>query len=136
MTQFKNGERVRVNEGELEGIEGFVVESNEHVTLVQMNLLSGTGIFPVFTEMLVSGKEDHPALHHLKWLYPDFLKSDRYLYRLSTYVYSVHYVSQPVNAGVLVETLEKAPAGLEKVEFMLAKDDPSRGLAWKTIWTE
>lgn len=135
MTEFKAGERVRVNEGELEGIEGFVVESNDHVTNVKFHLLSGTGVYPVYTEILVSGKEDHPALAHLKSLYPDFLKSDRYLYRLTTYVNGVVYESRTMNAEVLKEKLAKAPAGLEKVEFMLKQDDPNRGLAWKLLWS-
>lgn len=138
MTQFKNGDRVRVNEGELEGIEGFVVEPGEHVTTVELHLLSGRGVFPVYTEMLDSADEPHAALAHLKGLYPDSLtgrKSDNYRFRLTTYVNGIFYVSEPMTADVLKETLDKAPAGLEKVESMLKQDDPSRGLAWKVLWS-
>lgn len=136
MTEFKVGERVRVNEGELEGIEGFVVEWRDHVTLVKMTLMSGVATFPIFTEMLVSAKEPHEALARLKSLYPDFLKTDRYRYRITTYVRGLSYVSSgTLNAPALEVVLDTPPAGLEKVEFMLKQDDPSRGLAWKLLWS-
>lgn len=136
MTEFKQGDWVRINEGELEGIEGFVVESNVHVTSVKLALLSGSGVFPVYTELLDNAHEPHAALAHLKSLYPDFLKSDSYQYRLTTYVNGIFYISQPVNAEMLKRTLAKAPAGLEKVEFMIKNDDPNRGLAWKLLWSD
>ena len=137
MTEFKNGDRVRVNEGELEGLEGVVVETDKHKTSVKLSLLSGQGVFPIYTELLVSAAEPHPALAHLRSLYPDFLKSDSYRFRLTTYVNGVFYVSHPLNARLLEETLRKnPPAGLEKVEFMLKQDDPSRGLAWKLLWSD
>ena len=137
MTEFKIGDKVRVNEGELEGLEGVVVETDKHKTSVKLSLLSGQGVFPIYTELLVSAAEPHPALAHLRSLYPDFLKSDSYRFRLTTYVNGVFYVSHPLNAHPLEETLRKnPPAGLEKVEFMLKQDDPSRGLAWKLLWSD
>jgi hypothetical protein len=139
MTQFKNGDRVRVNEGELEGLEGFVMVTGPHVTSVKFNLMSGEVAIPIYTEMLDDAKEPHAALAHLKSLYPDFLrapKSDNYRFRLTTYVFGITYISAPVTAEVLVQSLGHAPAGLEKVEFMLKQNDPSRGLSWKLLWSD
>lgn len=136
MKPFEPNTKVRINEGELEGIEGTVFVSGPHVTSVRLDLMTGEAILPVYTEMLVSA-EDHPALAHLKGLYPDFLKapkSDNYRFRLTTYVHGIIYVTYPLHAEVLKTALAKAPAGLEKVEFMLKQDDPGRGLAWKLLW--
>jgi hypothetical protein len=75
------------------------------------------------------------ALEHLMKMYPDFLASDRYRYRLTTFVDGIMYVSQvPLDAELLVSVLSDPPAGLHAVEFMLKQDDPYRGLAWKTLW--
>jgi hypothetical protein len=136
MTEFKRGDRVRINEGELEGIEGFVMVSGPHVTSVKLNLMTGETLMPVYTEMLVSADEPHPALEKMLSLYPDFLKSDKYRYRLTTYVNGVTYTSAPLSTGVLKETLAKPPAGLERLEFMIKEDNPSRGLAWKLLWSD
>jgi hypothetical protein len=136
MTQFKNGDRVRVNEGELEGVEGIVVESNEHLTTVRMDLHTGPVVLCIYTETLVSAETPHPALAKMKSLYPDFLKSNNYVYRLTTNVGGLSYVSEVVNTLTLKEALNNPPAGLERLEFMLRKDDPRRGLAWKVLWSE
>lgn len=136
MTEFKRGDRVRINEGELEGIEGFVMVAGPHVTSVKLNLMTGETLMPVYTEMLVSADEPHPALEKMLTLYPDFLKSDKYRYRLTTYVNGVTYTSAPLSTGVLKETLAKPPAGLERLEFMIKEDNPSRGLAWKLLWSD
>jgi len=140
MTQFNAGDKVRINEGLLEGQTGTVVKWGPHVTLVSLeDEAFGGGSLTFYTETLVSADEDHAALAHLKGLYPDFLKapkSDKYRFRLTTYVHGVFYVSVPMDARMLVRALQTPPAGLERVEFMLRQDDPSRGLAWKMLWTE
>lgn len=138
MTEFKAGERVRVNEGELEGIEGFVVVTGPHVTSVRLHLMTGEVVAPIYTEMLVKATEDHPALARLKGLYPDFLKapkSENYRFRITLHLGGLNYVSDPISAESLKYALDKPPAGLQAVEFMLRKDDPSRGLAWKMLWS-
>lgn len=138
MNAFEPGSKVRVNEGLLEGQTGTVVKANEHLTLVEIDDVAfGGGPLIFYTQTLVSAAEDHPALAHLKGLYPDFLKapkSENYRFRLTTYVHGIIYVTYPLHAEVLKTALAKAPAGLEKVEFMLKQDDPSRGLAWKLLW--
>lgn len=136
MTQFKSGDRVRVNEGELEGLEGTVVAVESNRVSVKLDMLYGEGILALYTETLASADETPEALAHIKGLYGDFLKSDRYLYRIATYVNDIPYVSHTMNAKVLEDALSKPPAGLEKVEFMLKQDDPNRGLAWKMLWSD
>jgi len=137
VTEFKTGDKVRVNEGELEGLEGVVVEEKPYRPAVRLDLQYGEGILELYVDTLVPANEPHASLAHLKDLYPDFLKSDSYRFRLTTYVNGVFYVSHPLNARLLEETLRKnPPAGLEKVEFMLKQDDPSRGLAWKLLWSD
>lgn len=140
MTQFNVGDKVRVNEGLLEGQTGYVTGARDNLTMVELeDVAFGGGPLTFYTETLVSANEDHPALAHLKGLYPDFLKapkSDNYRFRLTTYVFGVFYVSVPLDARMLVRALQTPPAGLERVEFMLKQDDPSRGLAWKMLWSE
>lgn len=140
MTQFNAGDKVRVNEGLLEGQTGTVVVSNEHVTQVKLeDVAFGGGPLSFYTETLVSGDEDHPALHHLKWLYPDFLKapkSNNYRFRITLHLDGLNYVTDPISAESLKYALAKPPAGLSSVEFMLKQDDPNRGLAWKLLWSE
>lgn len=139
MKPFEPNTKVRINEGELEGIEGTVFVSGPHVTSVRLDLMTGEAILPVYTEMLVSA-EDHPALAHLKGLYPDFLKapkSDNYRFRVTTFVGGILYVSSvPLDAETLIGVLKTPPAGLHAVEFMLKQDNPSRGLAWKVLWSD
>lgn len=136
MTQFKSGDRVRINEGELEGLEGTAVAVESNRVSVKLDMLYGEGILALYTETLVSADEPHAALAHLKNLYPDFLKSDSYRYRLTTFVDGIIYVSSvPLDAETLKDALRKPPAGLERVEFMLKQDDPNRGLAWKMLWS-
>ncbi len=136
MTQFKNGERVRVIEGELEGIEGFVMVSGPTVTSVRMHLLSGEVAVPIYTGMLVSADEPHDALTKMKSLYPDFLTSKSYRFRLTLHLNGLNYVSDPIDSLSLEYALQEPPAGLTSLEFMLKQDDPNRGLAWKLLWTE
>lgn len=139
MVQFNPGDKVRVNEGLLEGQTGIVTESNDHLTLVKIDDTAfGGGDLAFFTQTLVAGDEDHESLAHLRGLYPDFLKapkSENYRFRLTTYLNGVNYFSEPVKADLLVATLKNPPAGLEQVEFMLKNDNPYRGLAWKLLWS-
>ena len=140
MSPFEIGSKVRVNEGLLEGQTGIVVDSREHVTLVKVDDVAfGGGDLAFYTETLVSGDEPHPALEKMQSLYPDFLKapkSDNYRFRLTTYVHGVFYLSVPLDARMLKRALQTPPAGLERLEFMLKKDDPSRGLSWKMLWSD
>jgi len=140
MTEFRVGDKVRVNEGLLEGQTGYVAGVRDNLTMVELeDVAFGGGPLTFYTETLVSGDEPHPALEKMQGLYPDFLKapkSDHYRFRLTTYVLGVFYVSVPLDARMLVRALQTPPAGLERLEFMLKKDDPSRGLSWKMLWSE
>jgi hypothetical protein len=141
MTEFKVGDKVRVNEGPLEGKSGFVAEIEENKVRVELDKTEMfAGLVPFYEDSLVPAGEGHDALVHLRRLYPDFLrapKSDNYRFRLKTYLNGSHYTSGVLTAEMLVRILEKnPPAGLEEVEFMLKKDDPNRGLAWKLLWSE
>jgi hypothetical protein len=135
MTQFNKGQRVRINEGELEGIEGFVVEWGEHVTSVDLRLLSGAGVFPVYTELLEDAAEPHESWTHIHGLYGDVLKNENYVYRLTTYVGGLRYTSQPMNSPMLKQALKHAPAGLEVVECRLGRNDTPQGISWKLMWS-
>lgn len=138
MTQFEVGSKVRINEGLLEGKGGTVTESDDYLTRVSMDeTIYVKGDLTFFTETLVDGSEPPEALAHLKRLYPDFLTSDRYLFRLTTFVGGIMYqTAVPMPANLLVLALATPPAGLHAVEFMQKNEDPNRGLAWKTLWSE
>lgn len=139
MNDIKPGDKVRINEGLLEGQIGYVTgvdrEDNKvYIDIEGENSISNDLAF--HPEVLVNGNEDHESLAHLKKLYPDFLSSLNYRFRVTTYVDGIMYVSAiPMTSLMLVEVLKTPPAGIHAVEFMLAKDDPSRGLAWKILWT-
>lgn len=133
MTEFRVGDKVRVNEGLLENQTGYVVGVRDNMSLVELeDVAFGGGAF--YTEALVSGDKPHPALEAVK-LYPDLLNSDRYVFRLTTHVDGIMYQSIPVDGATLKGVLEKPPAGLQGVESM-AKDDFTRGKTWRLLWTE
>jgi len=139
VTEYKNGDKVRVNEGDLEGLTGEVasVLDGGYKLLVTFDIAMGEGSMLMPSAIVSPASVDHPALAKMKRLYPDFLKSSSYRYRLTTYLNGVFYESHPITAVELMNVLGKnPPAGLEKLEFMLKKDDPSRGLAWKLLWAD
>lgn len=137
MTEFRVGDKVRVNEGALEGSTGYVTGVEDNLTHVELeNVTYVKGSLAFYTATLVRGDEDHEALAYLKNLYPDYLKSDNYRFRLTTFVGGIMYVSSiPLDAGTLTRVLRNPPAGLCAVEFMLRLDDPTQEMSWKLLWT-
>lgn len=137
MIEFEIGDKVRVNEGLMEGFTGTVVDQKGDRTLVKLDGITfAEGDLAFFDQVLVPASEPHEALAHLKSLYPDFLKSDRYRFRITANLHGVNYVSDPLTSPLLEVTLrDNPPTGLERVEFMLKQDDSNRGLAWKLLWT-
>lgn len=136
MTEFKVGDKVRVNEGELEGAVGTVAGSVDdpnraHVTLVTFELMNGEGSLLLYTETLVKADEDHPALSSLK-LHPELVNGD-HLWRVTTTVDGLMYQSLTFGSEIIGMVLRKPPAGLFAVEYFSAKE-PTKN--WKALWTE
>lgn len=132
MNAFEPGSKVRVNEGLLEGQTGIVTESNDHLTLVKIDDVAfGGGDLVFYTQTLVIGDEDHPALTTVK-LYPDLLKAG-YMWRLSTFVDGIVYVSHPMSGEMVQKILKTPPAGLESVEY--AKTGKAYDAEWKLLWS-
>lgn len=132
MARFEAGTKVRVNEGELEGVVGTVVVSIEHSTIVAFDLLTGAGSLALHTEMLVSADQEHPALKAVK-LYPDRLK-EGYVWRLTTYVGGVTYVSRPMTGEMVKSILKTPPSGLEEVDY--AETTKIQHGGWKAVWQD
>lgn len=128
---FNKGDKVRVNEGLLEGQTGIVADTRENTTLVHLeDVAFGGGVLAFFTDTLVPGDEDHPALKAVK-LYPDRIKAG-YKFRLTTFIDGVLYVSYPMDGELVKRVLKTPPAGLNEVEY--ASREEFRDGVWKLLW--
>jgi hypothetical protein len=133
MTEFKHGDKVRVNEGELEGKTGTVVDVKDNMALVKLDgILFGEGDIAFYTDVLVSSDENHEALS-AALLYPD-LGNESVIWRLTTFVDGIMYQSLPIDYKTVKSVLGKPPAGLYAVEC-IKKAECSTG-QWRTIWKE
>jgi hypothetical protein len=136
MIQFKPGDKVRVNEGLLEGQTGVVADTRENTTLVHLeDTAFGGGVLAFFTETLVPAEDPHPALTTVK-LYPDLTKGG-YMFRVTTFVDGIMYQSLPMTGPMLLDLLLKnPPAGLESVECRMNRGDTPQGVSWKLLWSD
>lgn len=136
MGQFKNGDKVRVNEGLLEGQTGVVADTRDNTTLVHLeDTAFGGGVLAFFTDTLVSAETEHEALTTVK-LYPDLTKGG-YKFRVTTLVDGIVYESLPMTGPMLLDLLKKnPPAGLHAVECRLSRDHTPAGISWKMVWSD
>lgn len=134
MTEFKVGDRIRVNEGPLEGQTGYVekLDVEEGLVYVELEGPTYTKEIAFYPEVLVSADQVHEALEALS-LHVELLKKD-YLWRLTTYVDGLMYQSLSLIPSMIANVLAKPPAGLYAVEY-IDKAFASKG-HWKTLWTE
>lgn len=133
MTEFKVGDKVRVNEGPLEGKSGFVAEIEENKVRVELDKTEMfAGLVPFYEDSLVLASEDSEPVRLLK-LYPNLYKGE-YIWRLTTYVDGLMFQSLPFGSDIIGMALRKPPSGLYAVEY-IAKSEARTG-NWKALWVE
>ncbi|QFG12104.1 Hypothetical Protein OBI_RACECAR_259 [Arthrobacter phage Racecar] len=133
MTGFMVGDKVRVNEGLLEGQTGFIVgkDVEENLIYVELEGVTYTKDIAFYPESLVSADEDHPSLAALK-LHPELVKSG-HAWRLTTLLDGIMYKSLPFPSDIIRNVLSKPPAGLYAVEYI---EKATANGNWRTLWVE
>jgi hypothetical protein len=132
MSEFKVGDKVRVNEGRLEGDTGFVtgIDVEENLVYVELESVTYAKEIAFYPETLVRADEDTEAMAALK-LHPE-LVSKEYTWRLTTFVGGIMYQSLPIDHTIIRFVLAKPPAGLYAVEYI--KKATAKG-DWKVLWS-